>query len=78
MSGKVSSQFVSSLLLAAPYASTPLTLTLDEANPTSISYIEMTLQTMAQFGVVIERLAVNKFKVPLGRYKVVFYRTCVN
>jgi len=69
MSGKVSSQFVSSVLLAAPYAAAPLTLTLDEANPTSLSYIEMTLQTMAQFGVAVERLDVNKFRVPLGGYR---------
>ena len=69
MSGQVSSQFVSSILLAAPYAASPLTLTLNEANPTSISYIEMTLQTMAHFGVNVERLALNKFKVPLGGYK---------
>lgn len=64
LSGKISSQFVSSVLFAAPYAQEPLELTLEEAEPTSISYIEMTVKTMKEFGVDVERLAINKFRVP--------------
>ncbi|KAH9253637.1 3-phosphoshikimate 1-carboxyvinyltransferase [Batrachochytrium salamandrivorans] len=67
MSGKISSQFVSSVLFAAPYAKCPLELTLEEAEPTSISYIEMTVKTMKEFGVEVERLAINKFRVPNTR-----------
>lgn len=67
MSGKISSQFVSSVLFAAPYAQLPLELTLEEAEPTSISYIEMTVKTMKEFGVEVERLAINKFRVPNTR-----------
>ena len=65
--GKVSSQFVSSVLLSAPIAAArtkePLTLHLAEQKPTSVSYILMTIELMKRFGARVERLAANKFKV---------------
>lgn len=64
LEGKVSSQYVSSVLLSAPFAESPLDLTLLESDPTSILYIEMTLQNMRQFGVEVQRPAINRFIVP--------------
>ena len=51
--GDVSSQFVSALLMAAPLARAPLTITVDGL--VSRPYVDMTLAMMAQFGVEAER-----------------------
>ncbi len=61
VSGDRSSQFVSSLLLAAPYASAPLDIAV-RGKMVSRPYIQMTLQTMAAFGVEVEE-AVGKDEV---------------
>jgi len=53
MAAKVSSQFVSSILLSAPYAAFPVELVLAEDEPTSLPYIEMTTAVMKQFGVEV-------------------------
>ncbi len=63
---QVSSQYVSSVLLSAPYAKAPLTLKLAEEHPTSLPYILMTLETMKSFGVHVKVLADNCFVVPTG------------
>ncbi len=47
-----SSQFVSSVLLSAPYAQAPLRLTLKD-KPVSEPYIEMTVQVMRMFGATV-------------------------
>ncbi|RHY10839.1 hypothetical protein DYB36_008509 [Aphanomyces astaci] len=56
LAGKVSSQYVSSVLLSAPYADAPLELQLAEDNPTSFPYIQMTTQLMALFGIHVQTL----------------------
>ena len=71
--GKVSSQFVSSILLAAPYADEPLAIVLAESGrPTSSTYIDMTVSCMALFGVVVQRSITKegnvRFDVPTGVY----------
>ncbi|MDX9745257.1 MAG: 3-phosphoshikimate 1-carboxyvinyltransferase [Syntrophales bacterium] len=48
-----SSQYISSIMLAAPYADNPVTLTL-EGGIVSRPYIDMTLQVMTDFGVPAE------------------------
>lgn len=48
-----SSQYISSLLLAAPYAHAPVSITL-EGGIVSRPYIDMTVQVMADFGVAVE------------------------
>ncbi len=65
--GKISSQYVSSVLLAAPFAKESVELVLAESNPTSITYIEMTIEIMKQFGIKIERRAINRFFIPNGQ-----------
>jgi pentafunctional AROM polypeptide len=66
LSGKVSSQFVSSVLLSAPYAREAVELHVPEA--VSQQYIEMTLQLMAQFGVVVAREGNTVYRVPKACY----------
>jgi 3-phosphoshikimate 1-carboxyvinyltransferase len=66
--GDVSSQFLSGLLIAAPYAAQPVELSV--AGPlVSQPYVRMTLAVMRAFGVEAaadERL--TRFAVPTGRY----------
>lgn len=65
--GDVSSQFLSGLLLAAPYSQTPLEI-LVEGELVSRPYIEMTLAVMRQFGATAMG-SERKFEVPTGRYQ---------
>eukprot|EP00962_Isochrysis_galbana_P005286 scaffold1441_cov120-Isochrysis_galbana.AAC.15 len=67
LSGKVSSQFVSSVLISAPYAQAAVELVLKEP-PVSQSYIDMTVSLMAQFGVVVEREGNLVYRVPTKAY----------
>eukprot|EP00002_Diphylleia_rotans_P020009 TRINITY_DN3877_c1_g2_i7.p1 TRINITY_DN3877_c1_g2~~TRINITY_DN3877_c1_g2_i7.p1 ORF type:complete len:1452 (+),score=294.87 TRINITY_DN3877_c1_g2_i7:52-4407(+) len=53
LSAAVSSQFVSSVLLSAPYANSPVVLRLCEKEAVSQPYIDMTLRLMEQFGVPV-------------------------
>lgn len=68
LSGNVSSQFISALLLAAPLASSSVTIEV-EGNPVSKPYIDMTLQVMKQFGVQVDRRAYSSFFVPAAAYQ---------
>lgn len=64
--GTRSSQFFSALLMAAPYARAPVTITvLDEL--VSRPYIDITLQVMKTFGVPVENQGYQRFHVPSGR-----------
>lgn len=65
----VSSQFVSALLMAAPYAAAPMEIVLNQIKPTSLPFISMTLRCMAQFGVHVQQLAPNHYRVPQARYR---------
>ena len=67
LEGKVSSQFVSSVLIASPFAREGLDLELAEKDPTSISYIDMTVKNMRHFGVHVDRPAINRFVVAPGQ-----------
>ncbi|MBN2578318.1 MAG: 3-phosphoshikimate 1-carboxyvinyltransferase [Pirellulales bacterium] len=65
IAGDVSSQFLSALLLAAPYARQPVELTL--SGPlVSQPYVEMTLAVMQSFGVTGQREP-NRFIIPSGQ-----------
>jgi 3-phosphoshikimate 1-carboxyvinyltransferase len=69
VAGGVSSQFVSSLLLVAPYALEDVEI-LVEGGPVSKSYIDMTIDLMEEFGVSVERTGYEKFKIRSGqRYR---------
>lgn len=67
--GSVSSQFISGLLLAAPYAKEPLTVHMD-GEVVQQDYVDMTLQMMWEFGiqpsVASNGQAIN---VPVGKYQ---------
>jgi 3-phosphoshikimate 1-carboxyvinyltransferase len=54
ISGKESSQYISSLLLTAPYSAEDVTIRCKNM-PVSRSYIDITLSIMEQFGAVCER-----------------------
>ena len=64
--GSVSSQFVSSILMAAPYADEDVELTLP-ATPASRSYLDVTADVMLGFGAHIERRGYDRFRVESGR-----------
>ncbi|KAF8956599.1 Shikimate dehydrogenase [Flammula alnicola] len=55
LAASVSSQYVSSILLCAPYASEPITLELTGGQVISQPYIDMTIAMMKTFGVEVVR-----------------------
>lgn len=69
LSAQKSSQFLSSLLLAAPYTQKPARITLDGAL-VSRPYVDLTLAVMAAFGIDVqeERTRHASFAVPQGSY----------
>jgi 3-phosphoshikimate 1-carboxyvinyltransferase len=60
--GSVSSQFASSVLIAAPYAHNPVTLAIT-GTPASQSYLDITAGVMADFGAKIQRENYRRFEV---------------
>ncbi len=69
-----SSQYLSSLLLVAPYAERPAVLRV-EGEVLSKPYVAMTLAVMADFGIVVEASRqFNDFSIPQGCYKAQDYR----
>ncbi|HMZ38261.1 MAG: 3-phosphoshikimate 1-carboxyvinyltransferase [Leptospirales bacterium] len=67
LSGNVSSQFISAVLLAAPLASKPLTLEVP-GDPVSKPYIDMTISMMKQFGAGVRRERYSLFEIAPQRY----------
>jgi 3-phosphoshikimate 1-carboxyvinyltransferase len=63
-----SSQYLSGLLMIAPYAEQPVTLEVT-SEMVSQSYIDLTLDVMAAFGVTVDRPQPQVFSVPRGRYR---------
>lgn len=55
LAATISSQYVSALLMCAPYAKSPITLRLVGGKPISQAYIDMTIAMMAAFGVLVEK-----------------------
>lgn len=66
--GEVSSQFLSGLLLSAPYAQSPVEL-LVSGTLGSAPYVDLTLGVMADFGVAVERDGYARFRVSPQRYQ---------
>ncbi len=71
--GDRSSQFLSALLLAAPYARSPVTLEV-QGELLSKPFVDMTLDVMADFGVRVTRDGYRRFEVTPGRYEGRDYR----
>ncbi|KAJ3017497.1 3-dehydroquinate dehydratase (3-dehydroquinase) [Thoreauomyces humboldtii] len=70
LSASVSSQYVSSILISAPYAAKPVTLDLSGEHVISQPYIDMTIAMMASFGIEVTRVPnTNTYQVPRGVYK---------
>lgn len=68
IAGDISSQFLSALLMVAPYAQSPIEIELTtELN--SKPYVDMTLAIMQDFGVEVQRDGYKSFTVPLTSYK---------
>ncbi len=69
LSASVSSQYVSSILISAPYADSPVMLDLSGDSVISQPYIDMTIAMMKSFGINVERQGTsNKYLIPLGIY----------
>ncbi|KAH0537706.1 hypothetical protein FGG08_005513 [Glutinoglossum americanum] len=71
LAATVSSQYVSSILMCAPYAKKPVTLRLIGGKPISQPYIDMTTAMMASFGIIVKRseLEQHTYHIPQGVYK---------
>lgn len=68
MAGNISSQFLSALLMVAPYASSPIEIELTtELN--SKPYVDMTIAIMRDFGVQVQRDGYRYFSIPLTSYQ---------
>ena len=63
---KISSQFLSSLLLIGPYAKDGVDVRVTEG-PVSKPYIDMTVDVMKRCGVAVERQGYERFVVPGGQ-----------
>ena len=68
VNGDISSQFLSGLLLTAPYARNPVALHVMRGL-NSKPYIDLTLAVMADFGVKVERDGYDRFTVPPQCYR---------
>ena len=75
IAGNISSQYLSALLMIAPYAQNPIEIEIiTELN--SKPYIDMTLSIMRDFGVDVERNGYKSFKIkptlysPISNYKI--------
>ncbi|KAF5657374.1 3-phosphoshikimate 1-carboxyvinyltransferase [Fusarium heterosporum] len=71
LAATISSQYVSSILMAAPYAKHPVTLRLIGGKPISQPYIDMTLAMMASFGIDVKVSSdePNAYHIPQGVYR---------
>ncbi|KAI0777441.1 aromatic amino acid family biosynthesis-like protein [Trametes elegans] len=76
LAASVSSQYVSSILLCAPYAAEPVTLELTGGQVISQPYIDMTIAMMRAFGVAVVRetdaatgRALDVYRIPKGAYR---------
>lgn len=69
LAADVSSQYVSAVLLCAPYAQEPVTLELVGDKVISQPYIDMTLAMMQSFGVHVERVGAHVYRIPQQAYR---------
>ncbi|CCF56582.1 hypothetical protein KAFR_0B02850 [Kazachstania africana CBS 2517] len=70
LAATVSSQYVSSILMCAPYAEQPVTLSLVGGKPISQLYVEMTIKMMEKFGikVTMSKTEPYTYLIPKGHY----------
>ena len=65
--GDVSSQFLSGLLMALPYAGNPSEIEVD-GNLVSVPYVTMTIEVMRAFGVKVDNRKNKRFIIKPGQY----------
>jgi len=65
--GNISSQYLSSLLMSAPYARQPVELGI-EGELVSQPYVTLTLAVMRSFGIGVDDSDLSRFRIPCGRY----------
>lgn len=70
---RLSSQFLSALLMAAPGAREPVEIRLS-GTPVSEPYIDMTLGVMARFGVVVDTSQPGRFRIQPETYRAGSYQ----
>lgn len=70
LAATVSSQYVSSILMCAPYAEEPVTLSLVGGKPISQLYIDMTIKMMEKFGVKVTKSSELEYTyhIPKSQY----------
>lgn len=70
LAATISSQYVSSILMCAPYADKEVTLALVGGKPISQLYIDMTIAMMKDFGIIVTRDATEEhtYHIPKGVY----------
>ena len=68
MRGSVSSQFLTSLMMAAPLANGPVTVTVD-GEQVSKPYLDITLNLMRRFGIHARHVDYRRFDIPIGHYR---------
>lgn len=72
IAGNISSQFLSALLMVAPYAKSPVEIEVTtELN--SKPYVDMTIAIMQDFGVEVKRNAYRNFIIPITTYQLPTY-----
>ena len=71
LAATISSQYVSSILMCAPYAKEPVTLALVGGKPISQLYIDMTCAMMKSFGIEVTKSTTKEYTyhIPKGTYK---------
>jgi len=68
IAGNISSQFLSALLMVAPYAQSPIEIELT-TDLNSKPYVDMTIATMRDFGVDVQRDEYKSFSIPISNYQ---------
>jgi len=66
--GNISSQFLSGILMVAPYAQSEVEITV-EGPLHSKPYIDLTLDVMSDFGITIQREDYFRFRIAPGKYR---------
>ena len=70
--GKISSQYLSALLMAAPCALNPVTIRI-AGTLVSEPYVDMTLQVMRSFGASVQRDSDGAYRIPPQTYRGIHY-----
>jgi len=68
IAGNISSQFLSALLMVAPYAKSSIEIEVT-TDLNSKPYVDMTISIMQDFGVKVERNEYQYFRVPITNYE---------